>query len=222
MKESAMKNEITLVIADDHPVFRAGLREIVEAADGIRVVAEAENGETALKLIKEHQPAIALLDIEMPVVDGFGVAKVIRNDCLPVEVIFLTMHKDEDLLDEAMELGAKGYLLKENAAQDILDCVRFVAAGEYYVSPHLSSYLVRRNLRSKSLLHKYPSLGLLTLTERKILHGIAENKTSRDIAATLFISSKTVENHRANIAKKLNLRGSHQLLKFALENKSLL
>jgi len=215
-----MGNDITIVIADDHPLFRKGLLETIEAHAGYRVVGEAEDGAVALRLIEECMPSITILDIEMPVMDGFSVALAMGKRHLPVEIIFLTMHKDEDLFNEAMDLGAKGFLLKENAAQDILDCIGTVAAGRYYLSPHISSYLVSRNDRAKSLLQKHPSLVLLTPTERNILRKIAENKTTKEIAAELYISHKTVENHRANIARKLNLRGSHHLLRFALENKS--
>jgi DNA-binding NarL/FixJ family response regulator len=215
-----MKNDITLVIADDHPIFRKGLKEIIESQEGIRVLAEAENGEAALRQITKHHPAITILDIEMPVMDGFAVARAIHDKGLPVDVVFLTMHNDEDLFNTAMDLGAKGYLLKENAAQDILDCIRMIAEGKYYISPLLSIHLVNRNERTKSFLQKHPSLILLTLTERKVLQLIAGSKTSKEIAEELFVSHKTVENHRTHIAKKLGLHGTHQLLKFAIENKS--
>ncbi len=217
-----MEPDITLVIADDHPVFRRGLKEAIEASAGFRIVGEAENGEIALRLIEEEKPAVTILDIEMPVVDGFGVARTIRRRQLPVDIIFLTMYKEENLFHEALDIGAKGYLLKENAVQDVMACIRTVGSGKYYISPHLSSYLVGRHERSRSLLQKQPSLLLLTPTEKKILGRIAQNMTSKEIAAEMFLSVKTIENHRANMAKKLDLRGSHQLLKFALVNKSFL
>jgi DNA-binding NarL/FixJ family response regulator len=217
-----MNSNVTLVIADDHPIFRKGLKEVIESREQFCVVGEAENGEAALRQIISCKPSITILDIEMPVMDGFAVARAIQDERLPVDVVFLTMHNDEDLFNTAMDIGAKGYLLKENAAQDILDCIRMVADGKYYISPLLSLYLINRNERTKSFLQKHPSLIFVTPTERKVLRLIAESKTSKEIAEDLFISAKTVENHRANIAKKLNLHGSHQLLTFAIENKSFL
>jgi DNA-binding NarL/FixJ family response regulator len=217
-----VKDNTTLVIADDHPIFRKGLKEAIESHEGFSVVAEAENGEIALKRIREFKPKITILDIEMPLMDGFGVAKSIREDHLPVDIIFLTMYNDEDMFNAAMDIGAKGYLLKENAAQDVLECIQIVASGKYFLSPLISLHLINRNDRAKSLLQKHPSLIFVTPTEKKVLRLIAESKTSKEIASELFISYKTVENHRTNIAKKLSLHGNHQLLKFAIENKSFL
>jgi DNA-binding NarL/FixJ family response regulator len=129
------------------------------------------------------------------------------------------MYKDEDMFNEAMDLGVKGYVLKENAVQDIIECLKTVSSGGYYISPFLSSYIINRNDRTKSFENRYPSFVALTAMERKVLKLIADNKTSKEIADKLFISYKTVENHRTNIANKLDLHGSHQLLKFAIENR---
>src|SRR5262249_35820545 len=139
---------------------------------------------------------------------------------LQVEAIFLTMHKDEDLFNEAMNLGVKGYVLKDSAVTDIAAAVKAVVIGQSYISPSLSSYLISRGSRASSLAKQRPGLNVLTPTERRILRLIAENNTSREIAEELFISIRTVDNHRANISAKLELQGSHALLKFALEHKS--
>ena len=215
-----MDKAITLIIADDHPVFRRGLRDIIESKQEFRVAGEAENGECALKLIEEVTPQIAVIDIEMPVMDGFDLVKALHARHTPIDIIFLTMYKEEDIFNKAMDLGVRGYVLKESAVHDILESLRIVAAGGYYISPLLTSYLVNRNDCLKEFHARHPSIVLLTLMERKVLRLIAENKTSRDIGEELCISWKTVENHRNNIANKLNLHGPHQLLNFALENKS--
>ncbi len=215
-----MENTVTLLIADDHPVFRKGLRDAVQGVSDLEVVGEAGNGEVALGLITELRPQVAIVDIEMPVMSGFDLVKALRARQVPVDVIFLTMYKEEDIFNEAMDLCARGYVLKESAVHDILECIRIVSNGGYYVSPLLSVHLIRRNNRQKEFETKHAALASLTLTERKILRLISENKTSQEIADELFISRKTVENHRMTIVNKLDLHGHHNLLKFALENKS--
>lgn len=217
-----MTNEIRLIIADDHPIFRRGLRQVIETDTALKVLAEAEDGERALELIAQLQPQVALLDVDMPKLDGVAVARTLREKRAPVEVVFLTMHKDEDVFNEAMDAGAKGYVLKESAVADITQSIRAVAAGRHFISPELSSYLFNRSARAASLVKQKPSLDSLTAAERRVLKLIAENKTSREIAEQLFVSIRTVENHRANICLKLELHGAHALLKFALEHKSAL
>lgn len=217
-----MKNEIKILIADDHPVFRKGLIQVVSSDAALNVVAEAEDGESALELIEQHAPEVVLLDVDMPKMDGIAVAQAIGEKNLPVEIVFLTMHKDEDVFNEAMDAGAKGFVLKESAVTDIIQSIRAVAAGEHFISPQLSSYLINRTRAAASLVRQKPSLQNLTQTERRILKMIAEKKTSREIAEELFVSIRTIENHRANICAKLDLRGAHVLLKFALENRAAL
>ena len=217
-----MKNEITIIIADDHPVFRQGLIQVVSGDAALNIVAEAEDGENALELIERHRPEVALLDVNMPKMDGIAVAQAVGRKNLPVEIVFLTMHKDEDVFNEAMDAGVKGFVLKESAVTDIIHSIRAVAAGQHFISPQLSSYLINRSRAAALFVRQKPNLQNLTQTERRILKLIAENKTSREIADELFVSIRTVENHRANICQKLDLRGAHALLKFALENRSAL
>lgn len=217
-----MNSEITILLADDHPIFRRGLRQLVENDPSLKVLAEAENGKLALELIEQLAPDVAVLDMDMPLLDGIEVVRAIREKHLAVEFIFLTMHKDEDIFNEALDAGAKGYVLKDSAATDILHSIRAVVDGQNFISPQLFPYLLSRSARVASLIKQKPSLDNLTSTERRILKLIAENKTSREIASELFISIRTVENHRANICLKLDLRGAHALLRFALHNKAAL
>jgi len=217
-----MSAEISILIADDHPVFRQGLRQIIETGAALKVVAEAADGETALALIEQLKPDVTLLDVDMPKLDGLGVAQAIQEKRLAVAIVFLSMHKDEDIFNDAMDMGACGYVLKESAVSDIVESIRAAAAGRHFISPQLTSYLVSRGARAATLVKEKPGLDRLTATERRILGWIADNKTSREIADELYVSVRTVENHRANICAKLDLRGAHALLHFALEHKSVL
>ena len=217
-----MNESITLVIADDHPLFRAGLCEAISTDPGVRVAGEAGDGERALALIRQYTPQVAILDIDMPKMSGLDVARELRKENSETDVIFLTMYKEEDLFNEAMDAGARAYVLKDSAVNEILQAIHAVAAGKYYLSPSVSDHLVMRSARVAKLLRHTPSLEDLTAGELRILRLIAGGKTSKEIADQLSISYKTVENHRTNIASKLHLRGSHSLLRFALENKSAL
>jgi len=215
-----MSREITVLIADDHPIFRHGLRQFVEKDPQIKVVAEADNGETALELIAVHRPEAVVLDVNMPRKDGFAVLLDLQSQHLPTLVIFLTMHKDETHFNEALNLGVRGYVLKESAATDITNCIKAVVAGQSYVSPELSTYLLNRGRRASALRQEKPALSELTATEREVLTLLAGYKTNREIARELFVSVRTIENHRANICSKLDLHGTHALMKFALKHKS--
>jgi DNA-binding NarL/FixJ family response regulator len=215
-----MKTEIRIVIADDHPIFRKGLRSVIETDSRLKIVAEAEDGEVALEQIQTLRPDIAILDMEMPNKGGFEVMRAIHEKRLPVAVIFLTMHKDERFFNAALDLGVKGYVLKDSAVNDAIASIKAVAAGENFISPQLSTYLVSRRNRAASLAEQRPGLNNLTPTEQHVLRLIAANKTSKEIADELYISIRTVEKHRANISEKLELHGSHVLLSFALEHKS--
>jgi DNA-binding NarL/FixJ family response regulator len=215
-----VSSEIRVLIADDHPIFRHGLRQLLEKDPRIKIVGEADNGEDALALIVTHRPEIALLDVDLPQKDGFAIVHSLRKLRLPTQVVFLTMHKDELHLNEALSLDVRGYVIKESAATDVANCIKLVASGQSYVSPELSTYLLNRSKRAVALAQEKPNVNRLTATERQILLLIAAYKTNREIAEELFVSVRTVENHRANICSKLNLQGAHALMKFALMHKS--
>lgn len=214
-----MKAEIHIVIADDHPIFRSGLKQIIESSSRFKVVAEAADGRTALDLIAALHPAVAVLDINMPEIDGLGVIREIRQQRLPGEFVFLTMHNDEATFNKAMSLGVKGYVLKDSAATDIVNCLNAVIAGQGYTSPALTSYLLKRSFGSKSSAQLELGLDDLSPTERHILRLVADYKTSKEIADDLCIHYRTVENYRSQICTKLNLHGSHALIKFALQHR---
>jgi DNA-binding NarL/FixJ family response regulator len=215
-----MGAEIKLVVADDHPIVRKGLVQIITAAPEIEVLAEADDGEAALKLIEELRPDIALLDINLPRLTGFDLMQEIERRKLPVKVIFLTMHSEEEMFNEAMDLGARGYLLKDSAVSEIVEAIKRVAAGHSYISAAITSFLLNRRSRSDQFARQSKGLADLTPTERRVLRLIAEYKTSKEIAEELGGHYRTVENHRTNICRKLDIHGSHLLLRFALRYKS--
>jgi DNA-binding NarL/FixJ family response regulator len=215
-----MKTEIKIVVADDHPLVRDGLRRAIEAAANLKVVAEAGDGQTALDRILALKPDVAVLDIDMPVMSGFDVARALREQGIPTAIIFLTIHREEDFFNEALDLGAQGYVLKDSAASDIVTGIKAVADGQHFTSPAMTSYLINRSRRAAEFRRSKPTLDDLTPTERQVLRLIADYKTSKEIADELGVSHRTIETHRANISAKLELRGSHSLMKFALSHKS--
>jgi len=220
-----MKNEdekTTIFIADDHPVVRKGLTQAVGKDSSFSIVAECGDGNEALQKILELKPDIALLDISMPGMDGLDIIRNVHKENINIKFVILTMYDNEEYFNEAMALNVKGYLLKDTAIADVIHCLHNVSQGRHYICPALSDYLVSYNSRKEDLERANPGIENLTETERKILSLIAQNKTSKEIAAGLFISARTVQNHRYNICHKLNLHGSNKLLQFALENKDAL
>jgi DNA-binding NarL/FixJ family response regulator len=209
---------ITGVLADDHPLFRKGLADVVGADPSFRIVGQAGDGELALDLARRHRPRIAVLDIEMPKASGLVVAEAIRREGLGVTVVILTMYRDAGMLTRALDIGAKGYLLKDSAVTDIVACLHVVAAGRAYVSPVLSTELLARRAEGPAGAHAGPAG--LTPAEQRVLRLIAQGQTSAAIAEALGISPKTVENHRSHICRKLGLHGPQALLRFALEHKT--
>lgn len=214
--------KIRIIIADDHPVFRSGLMKIIETDKEIEIIGEADNGESALNKILELNPDIALLDIDMPKMTGIQVLKELKKRKIIVNTIFLTVYSDESIFDEAMNIGVLGYVLKDSAISDIIDCIKTVASGKYYITPSLSDFLINRRDRLKRLEENKPALSKLTKTELNILILLAEGKTSKQIGEEMFISHKTVDNHKTNISDKLELKGTHSLIKFAIENKAII
>lgn len=210
-----------ILIADDHSLIRNGLKQVLEQQGGYSVW-EADNGIDALGKIRQLKPDIAILDIEMPGMTGFDVAKKVYNEGLNLDIIFLTMFKDDALFNNAMRIGVKGYVLKENTVSEIEQCIKTVIAGKIYLSPAISELLVKRNNNLMAQASDKHGLSQLTVSEKNILKLLSEMKTNQELANELNISIKTVQNHRSNICSKLNLSGTHALLKYALDHSSLI
>ncbi len=213
------ENIIPVLIADDHAIFRMGLKQIIESAQGMKVIGEASNGLKAAELVEQLKPKVVVLDVDMPGCNGIEVARILKKKKLPVEIVILTMYSEEDIFNEIIEVGVKGFVLKDNATTEIIYAIKSVSEGKHYITPALSGLLIKSREKTSA---SNGILQNLTAMERRVLSLIAENKSSKEIADELHISYKTVENHRANICSKLNLHGSNVLLEFALDNKKLI
>lgn len=208
-------DEQTVLIADDHPIFRQGLRKIIEESAGWRVVAEAETGESALRLIEFHNADIALIDIAMPVMDGIEVLRQLAAQGHPCLPIIVTSYDESAYLESAFDLGARAYLLKDAAGDDLISCLRTVREGDRFISPTLGMHSPKLPpLNTDATL-----MEKLTPMERTILSHLAQFKTSKEIARELDISYRTVQNHRSHICQKLEMRGTHQLMQYAARNR---
>lgn len=205
----------TVLIADDHPIFRQGLKHVLESLAWLKVVGEADNGESALILIDRLQPDIVILDIAMPGQDGLSVLEKTMKQQPEKIVIIITSYDDQAYLDRAMDLGAKAFMLKDSAAENLVQCLDSVLAGQIFISPSLGgvrSVLPALSSSNSELIDK------LTKAEKLVLTLVAQYMTSKEIARKLNISYRTVQNHRTHICDKLNLKGAHQLMSFALQN----
>jgi len=207
-------DEIRILLADDHPVVRKGLRYCIEESAGLKVVGEAGDGEAALAFIRELRPHVAILDIDMPKMDGLSVAREIARLKLDTKIIFLSLHRDEDMYRTAMDLGGQGYLVKDSAMQEVVAAVQTVVAGQRYLSSTIAMQLLQGGGAPED-----PLTRDLTLSERRILRLIADGKSSKEIGAELSIHYRTVENHRTNICRKLGIEGANALLRFAVQHK---
>lgn len=201
-----------ILIADDHPFTLQGTKSFVESY-GYKVVDTCSNGVSAFNLITLHNPDVAILDINMPGQDGLDVAKKVQESKLKTKVILLTMHKEMTIFKKANEYGIYGYILKEHAHTELEKCLEEVKKGKRYVSEFLIDDLISDKIDATS------ELSRLTLSERKIVELIAQQKTSKQIAELLFLSERTVEGHRSNIIEKLGLvKEKNTLLKWAIQN----
>ncbi|CAN5211668.1 response regulator transcription factor [soil metagenome] len=209
---------ITILIADDHPIFQRGLQQLIEMDEGLKIVAAVNDGEDALVNLRKLKPQVAVLDVDMPKRDGFAVLNAIKTENLPSEVILLTMYKEERFFNAALDAGAKGYVIKDSAVNEITNAIHAVAKGENFISPTLSTLLIKRLNRAEN--PKKSALDPLTASERRVLKLVSEAKSNKQISDELFISIRTVENHRSNICAKLNLEGKNALLTYALTNKA--
>jgi DNA-binding NarL/FixJ family response regulator len=207
-----------LVLADDHVLFREGLERILEKKGDLEVVGQAGDGLELLNLLKKLTPHMIILDISMPNLRGLEAIHEIKGINPNVKILILTMHKDRDYLYQAIEAGAKGYLLKEDAEKELFSAIEKVRRGGIYVSPKLSEELVDDLAKSHSRNHwPYFKPDPLSPREKEVLKLIAEGKSAKETADLLSISVRTAEHHRANLMTKLNLKKTADLIKYAIQ-----
>ena len=198
-----MERRVTILTADDHPIFRKGLNTVISGAENMEIIGEAGDGKLAVQKIADLQPDVVLLDVNMPVLDGIETAKIILRDFPLVKIIFLTLEKDRNLLSAINDLGISGYLLKDDAVLEVIDCIKRVAAGGNFVSSGILN--TKEDVRSPvKTTDTFELLNRLTPTESKILLLICEGTSNKKIADSLSMSVRTAEHHHAICAVNWN------------------
>ncbi len=206
---------IRVLIADDHKIFRQGLISILEQEGNIEVVSESETGSEAIEACKLLSPDVVLLDISMPEMSGIVATAEIVKSVQETKVLILSMHLNEVYVAETLRSGASGYILKDCATDELINAIKSVTRGETYLSPKVATLVVNKFVSAKGVGEELV-FGILSPREREILQLIAEGKTTRRMAEILFLSPKTIDNHRANIHRKLDLHDVPSLVKFAI------
>ena len=215
-----MQNHKTqILIVDSQPVLRMGLRAALTGLPYFEIVGEAENVEQAWSLIQTHAPNLIITDLHLKGQNGLELLIRLQHIQSSLSIIIFTSDESEETVAAAFTYGALGYVLKDSSYEEVLEAVKTVAEGGMFTSPRLAGALFQGVRRATTLRKQIPGLEQLTPTEQRILRLIAQSRTNREIGKILFISPRTVETHRAHIAKKLNLRGPYSLLRFALEHR---
>ena len=204
---------IRILLADDHAVVRQGFKMILSAQPDMEIVGEAGNGRQAVELAEQLRPDVVVMDVAMPELNGIEATRRLGESAPHTRVVALSMHKDSVYVREILRAGARGYLLKDSGAADLVSAVRSVASGESYLSPAVSSAVLEDYRR-----HVTNPIDLLTSREREVLQMLAEGKTNKEIAGILNLSVYTVDAHRGRIMEKLNLHSINELVRFAVRN----
>jgi two-component system response regulator DegU len=216
-----MKTATKIVIADDHPLFLYGVKQLLESIENVVIAAEFNSGGEVFSFIEKEKPDIALLDIRMPECTGLEIAEKISSSGIETKVVLLTMFKNLNYFYKAVSFGVKGYLLKDRAVTELYSALNKIISGDVFISPELQEMVLKKKLGYKSEQALLNSLNSLTKAERNILKLLSQWKSTKEIADKLFISERTVSNHRNHISDKLNLKGTNHLVRFAIENKEL-
>jgi two-component system, NarL family, response regulator NreC len=208
--------EIRILLADDHTMIRSGLRALLERQPGFRVIAEAADGRETVTMAEAHSPDVAVIDVAMPRLNGIDAAREITARNARIAVIILSMHSDEGYVLRALKAGARGYLLKDSPESDLIGAIHAVHEGKAFFSPAISKMLAEDYLRNLEQRGGEDSYELLTAREREVLHLLAEGKSNKEVATVLGLSLYTIETHRANLLQKLNLKGTAELILYAV------
>lgn len=204
-----------IVLADDHAMFRQGIKRIVEEMEGFTVVGETGDGVSLLKLLNTVQADMVIMDISMPSMRGIEATKEVLSLYPGIKILILTMHRDMEYFDHAISAGATGFLLKEDADEELVNAIKTIRKGRVYLSPLLTEEVTGKVFRSGGTAGEKPE-ELLTTREKEVLKLIADGKTSKEIADLFNISIRTVQHHRANMMRKLEIRKVAELIKYAI------
>ena len=210
-----MRDTIKVILADDHRIFRKGLKSLLSEKRNIEVLAEADNGDEALEAAKKYNPEIVVMDIAMPKMDGIEATRQIRERFPDTEVVILSMHAKKAYIDQVLKAGAKGYVLKDSDEENLLSAIDTVHNGGYYLDSPIADQVLSDYFRDKSKRELKKQSDPLSEREREVLRLLAEGHSNQEVADTLYISRKTVENHRANIVRKTGIQGQVGLTKYA-------
>jgi DNA-binding NarL/FixJ family response regulator len=207
----------TILIVDDHPLFREGLKALIGSHSGFEVVGEAENGKQGIQKAKKLRPDLVIMDLSLPDQSGIDVTHRIRSMLSETRIMILSMHSQIENITKAFQAGAYGYVVKESAAERLFECLKAIAKGDYFLDASLSHKVVKNLIEADKKEAKITDSSYNTLTprEQQIMGLIAEGLSTKDIADQLFISPKTVENHRSNIMNKLDLHNTMELVRYA-------
>lgn len=209
--------KINVLIADDHAVLREGVRRFLQEQEDMNVVGEATDGLQAVKKVKTLKPDVALIDIQMPELNGLEAVNLIRESVPETQVVLLSMHKKDAYVHQALNAGALGYVLKASPMSEVLEAIRTVYRGEYYLSSKINTKIISSFLKSKNEKAPVSGYDLLSEREQQVFRLLVEGKSSTEIAEILCISSKTVEKHRANTMKKLDIHNMVSMVKYAIK-----
>jgi two-component system response regulator NreC len=208
--------KLRILLADDHIVMRTGLRALLERQPNLEVVGESENGRETVALAASLRPDVVVMDVGMPVLNGIEATQTIVTQCPTIAVVILSMHADESYVMRALKAGARGYLLKDSGAADLISAIQAVSQNKSFFSPKVSRILAEDYIRVLKQKGAVDSYDLLTSREREILQLLAEGKANKEVATDLNISPYTVETHRSHIMEKLNLHNPAELILYAV------
>ena len=210
--------KLRLVVADDHALMRRGICDLLEAEPGWEVVAQAVNGREAVDAVARTRPDVLVIDLAMPELNGLTAAREILRSFPKVEIVLLTMHNTDQTIREVLECGARGYVLKSDAEQDLIVAVKAVAQGKPFFTPSVAEVVLKGYLRQSTRPETPERMQELTTREREVVQLLAEGKGNKEVAVAMRVSVKTVEAHRSNINRKLSIRSTSELVRYAVRN----
>ncbi len=213
----SVRDKIRVVLADDHRMLREGIRALLERQDDIEVVGEAADGREAVRLVSQLRPDVVVMDVSMPLLNGIEATRQIRRDCPTARVLTLTVHESQDYVAQLLAAGASGYIIKRAGGDELVSAVRAVHRGEAFLHPSIAKVVIQDYVQRLQAGQGLSAQDVLTDREREVLQLIAEGYTNREIADLLHLSIKTVQNHRSNIMRKLDLHDRGELIKYAIQ-----